>query len=136
MAFAAQTASVPSTGWWLFLTALIWAVAYDTLYAMADRADDLKIGLKSTAIFLGRFDLLAVATLQITVIMLLVYTGIENERSWIFFSGLVTAGGFIVYQLWISRHRDPGACFRAFLNNNWLGMCIFIALATDYLINP
>jgi len=136
MAFAAQTGSVPASGWWLFLSAVVWATAYDTLYAMADRADDLKIGIKSTAVFLGRYDLLAVAILHAIVILLLAYTGMVNERSWIFFLGLVCGCALIAHQLWISRYRDPHACLRAFLNNNWLGMCIFIALATDYLIYP
>ena len=134
MAFAAQTNTIPATAWWLYLTAVIWATAYDTLYAMADRSDDLNIGIKSTAIYFGRFDLLMVALLQGIVILLLAYTGFTHDRGGVFFAGLVCAFGFIAHQLWICRHRDPSLCLQAFLNNNWLGMCVFAALVIDYQV--
>jgi len=136
MAFAAQTNSVPVNGWLLFAVAVIWAVAYDTLYAMADRDDDLKIGIKSTAILFGRFDLLVVGFLQALVLLMLTFIGLQQGRGGIYLAGLACAAGFVIYQLWISRHRESAPCLRAFLNNNWLGMTVFTALVIDYMINP
>ncbi len=136
MAYSAQTNQLPIAAWILFSAAVIWAMAYDTLYAMADRADDLKIGIKSTAIWFGRFDLLLVGLFQLIVLALLVYIGLLYERGVIFYLGLVGAAGFVIYQLWLCRHRDPHLCLKAFLNNNWLGMTVFIALFADYLIKP
>lgn len=136
MAFAAQTNTLPALAWWLFLAATLWAMAYDTLYAMADRADDLAIGLKSTAIAWGRYDLLFVGILQMLVLLILAMVGLDKQRGAVFAAGLCVAAGFAIYQLWISRHRDPARCLQAFLNNNWLGMSIFIALFVDYLIYP
>ena len=134
MAFAAQVNTLPATAWWLFATAVVWATAYDTLYAMADRTDDLKIGVKSTAILFGKFDLAAIALLQSIVVVLLAYTGVMHDRGVVYFAGLAGACGFIIYQLWICRHRDPALCLKAFLNNNWLGMCVFAALFIDYQV--
>lgn len=136
MAFAAQTNSLPLGAWLLFFAAVIWAIAYDTLYAIVDREDDVKIGIKSTAIFFGHHDLLAVALSQTTMILLLAYVGQLYERGVIFYSGLCIAAALALHQLWICRHREPGRCFSAFLGNNWLGLCVFVALAADYLINP
>ena len=136
MAFSAQTNNLPYTAWWLFATALIWAMAYDTLYAMSDREDDLRIGIKSTAILFGKLDLLFVALLQAVVLMLLCIIGTDHDRGPVFYAGLLIAAGFAVYQLWISRERDPAQCLKAFLNNNWLGMSVFIALVIDYMIYP
>lgn len=136
MAFTAQTNTLPNTAWWLFAVALIWATAYDTLYAMADRDDDVKIGIKSTAILFGRFDLLIVALLQGIVLAILIAIGISHDRGFVYYAGLVGAAGFFAYQLWISRQRNSAQCLKAFLNNNWVGMCVFIALVIDYLINP
>lgn len=136
MAFTAQTNHLPAAAWILFTAAVIWAMAYDTLYAMADRADDLKIGIKSTAILFARYDLLMVGLFQLIMLGLLVYVGILYERGLLFYLGLVSAAGFAIYQLWLSRERDPALCLKAFLNNNWLGMNIFIALVVDYLIKP
>lgn len=136
MAFTAQTNALPDSAWWLFAVALIWATAYDTLYAMADRDDDLKIGIKSTAILFGRFDLLIVALLQCVVLLLLIIIGNSYDRGLVYYAGLMCAAGFFAYQLWISRERDSAQCLKAFLNNNWLGMSVFIALVIDYIINP
>ena len=111
-------------------------MAYDTLYAMADREDDLKIGIKSTAILFGRFDLPIVALLQCTVLVLLIIIGISHNRGYVYHAGLASAAAFIAYQLWISRQRVPAQCLNAFLNNNWLGMSVFIGLVIDYMINP
>ena len=136
MAYAAQINSVPAQGWWLFATAIVWSVAYDTLYAMADRADDVKIGVKSSAILFGQYDLLIVGALQMLVLMALAVIGTHAERGLIYYVGLIAASGFVIYQLWISRHRDPIKCVQAFLNNSWMGMTIFIGLVLDYAVNP
>ena len=136
MAFAAQTNTVPVLAWWLFLSAVLWAVAYDTLYAIADRPDDLKIGVKSSAILFGRYDLLAVALTQALVIVLLAGIGLHTDRGFVYFVGLLAAIGFVVYQLWLARDREPARCVQAFLNNNWLGMTVFIALAIDFALYP
>ena len=136
MAYAAQINHVPAQAWWLFATAIIWSVAYDTLYAVADRPDDLKIGVKSSAILFGRYELLIVGTLQLIVLISLALIGANAGRGFIYFCGLVLALGFVIYQLWISRHREPEKCVQAFLNNSWLGMTIFIGLVLDYAVNP
>jgi len=136
MAYAAQTNTVPAQAWWLFSTALIWSVAYDTLYAIADRPDDLKVGVKSSAILFGRYELLIVGILQVIVLVALGALGAGADRGFIFYSGLVIASGFVIYQLWICRHREPKKCVQAFLNNSWMGMTVFIGLALDYAVNP
>lgn len=136
MAFAAQSNVLSTTAWWLFAAAILWAVAYDTLYAMADREDDLKIGVKSSAILFGRYDLLMVCLLQITTLSVLAYVGWTQHRGVFYFAGLLSAGGFIVYQLNLAKDRDSQKCLQAFLNNHWLGMCVFAGLAVDYLLNP
>lgn len=136
MAFAAQINSVPGIAWWLFAAAVVWAMAYDTLYAMVDRDDDLKIGIKSTAILFGRFDLLIVGFLQAIVLVILLFIGLQQGRGGIYLAGLAGAAGFVIYQLWICRRREPTPCLQAFLNNNWMGMTVFIALVIDYKIHP
>lgn len=136
MAYAAQTNAVPAQAWWLYLAAILWALAYDTLYAMADRDDDLKIGIKSTAILFGRHDLLIVGVLQVVVIALLTFIGWQDGRGIVYFLSLLSAFGFIGYQLWIARERNPARCVQAFLNNNWLGMTVFAGLVLDYAIAP
>ena len=134
MAFAAQTNALPALAWWLYAAAILWAVAYDTLYAMADRNDDLKIGVKSSAILFGRFDLLVVGAVQILVMGMLALIGWHAGRNVIYFGGLFLSIGFVIYQLWISREREPARCVQAFLNNHWLGMTIFVALALDFAV--
>ena len=132
MAYTAQTGAIDGIGWTLFLAAVLWAVAYDTLYAMTDREDDLKIGIRSTAIRFGRYDLTLVAIAHAATLLLLAFAGVATDRGAIFHIGLLVAGGFAIHQLWIARQRDPTACFRAFLNNNWLGLVIFVALVVDF----
>jgi len=136
MAYAAQLNAVPSQAWWLFLIAVIWAVAYDTLYAIADRPDDLKIGVKSSAILFGRFDLITVGTIQVIVVSALTVIGHYADRGYIYNTGLLLSLGFVIYQLRIARFREPEKCVQAFLNNNWMGMTIFIGLVIDYWVNP
>lgn len=136
MAFAAQSNHLPPSAWWLFVAAVIWACAYDTLYAMVDRDDDLKAGIKSTAIFFGKHDLLFVGTAQTLMLLFVMLVGNLNNRSYIFLFGLCLAAFLVAKQLHDCRFRDKDKCFQAFINNHYIGMIIFIGLALDYLIFP
>jgi 4-hydroxybenzoate polyprenyltransferase len=136
MAFMAIQESIPAWAWVLFVATVVWALIYDTQYAMVDREDDLKIGIKSTAILFGRHDKLIVGALQIMMLLMLVWVGLEAVRGWAYFAGLVLAAGLALYQQWLIRDRVPKRCFVAFLNNNYFGMAIFIGLLLDYLIHP
>ncbi len=132
MAFAAEQQTLPA-GLWLIVAAIIcWTIAFDTYYAMVDREDDLKIGIKSTAILFGKYDLLIVAGLQILMLVLLIFAGYYFARGWIYTLGLVLAAGYFINQHLQARGRSKEGCFRAFLNNHRVGMIVFIALALDY----
>lgn len=133
MAFTAQAGEVTQQAWLLYAANLLWTVAYDTLYAMVDRDDDLKIGVKSTAVLFGDADKLIVALLQGLTLLTLVLVGQQLEFSWIYYLSLVVAAGFFAYQQWIIRERERASCFKAFLNNHWVGAVIFIGIFTDYL---
>ena len=135
MAFAAQSGSVPVSAWIVFCAAVIWAIAYDTLYAMVDRNDDIKVGIKSTAIFFGQHDLLMVGIAQTTMLFLMMLAGHLNSRGWIFLVSLCVAGFLIAKQLHDCRHRDRDECFKAFKNNHQVGLIIFIGLASDYFFS-
>jgi len=132
MAFAAQTGNVPTLAWVLFFINICWTVAYDTMYAMVDREDDLKIGVKSTAILFGDADKLIIGILQTFTLTGLVLVGQRLELGISFFIGLAIATGFAVYQQILIKDRDRGGCFRAFLNNNWFGLSVFAGLAASY----
>lgn len=134
MAFAAQTETVPNIAWLLFLANIIWTTVYDTFYAMADRDDDLLAGIKSTAVLFGDDDLKIQAVLQISYILVMVLIGKQLQMSWVYYLAVVAAGGFFVYQQYLSRHRDAKACLRAFLNNNWLGACMFSGIVLHYVL--
>jgi 4-hydroxybenzoate polyprenyltransferase len=135
MAFTAVTGEMPPVvAWLLFLAALLWTTAYDTMYAMCDREDDLKIGVKSTAILFGQYDRLIIGILQVLTLVLLAVVGILSGRGLWFWLGLLVAAGFSVYQQWLIRNREPIPSLHAFLNNHWLGMAVFIGLATDYTL--
>jgi 4-hydroxybenzoate polyprenyltransferase len=134
MAFAAQTGTVPAVAWLLFTAAVLWATVYDTMYAMVDREDDLRIGVKSTAILFGAHDRLIIGVLQALVLSLLALAGLQWGLGAAYFAGLGTAAGLAVYQQHLIRRREPAACFRAFLNNNWFGAAIFCGLLVHYLI--
>ncbi len=136
MAFAAQSGHTPASAWWLFAAAVIWASAYDTLYAMVDREDDVKVGIKSTAIFWGKYDLVFVGAAQTMMLLLVMWVGFSNQRGWVFFAGLCLAALLVAKQLHDCRDRDPKECFKAFINNHYVGMAIFIGLAIDYLLSP
>ena len=132
MAFAAQIETVPPVAWLLLLANVSWVTVYDTMYAMVDRSDDLKIGVRSTAILFGDSDRHIIAVLQIMTLAALYLVGkILRAGSW-YDAGLIGGAVFFVYQLWLIRDRDRESCFRAFLNNNYFGMSVFIGLALEY----
>lgn len=135
MAFAAQTGSVPAASWLLFFATLLWALAYDTMYAIADREDDLKIGVKSAAILFGRFDRLAIGFLQVSMLGTLAWAGLSFGLGLPYYLGLGAAAGFSVYQQIMIRDRDPKLSFNAFLNNNYVGLVIFAGIVADYLLH-
>lgn len=132
MAFVAQSNALPAALWLIFFANLFWTVGYDTAYAMEDREDDLKIGVKSTAVFFGDYDRLAIGVLQLITLVLLGLAGMAFERGAIFYLGLVGMLGFFVWQQWLIRDRQRGPCLRAFLNNHYAGMWLFVMLAADY----
>lgn len=134
MAFAAENGGVPVAAWWFFLATVSWALAYDTMYAITDRADDLKIGVKSTAILLGRYDRMGIGAMQFLTLALLVLGGTKFDRGPLYYGGLLAAAGFALYEQYLIRDREPQACFRAFLNNHYFGMAVFVGLALDYLV--
>jgi len=132
MAFAALTGDVPPVAWVLFAANIAWAVAYDTAYAMVDRDDDLKVGVKSTAILFGRYDRLMVGVHHAVTLGLLAAVGFMAGRGPLYHAGLVLAAGIAVYQQYLIRDRSRDGCFRAFLNNNWFGAAVFAGLVVDY----
>ena len=132
MAFAAETNHVPAVAWLLLSVNVVWSVIYDTLYAMVDRDDDILVGLKSTAILFGRHDLLVVRVLKVLMVLLLLWVGLMLELSWPWYLAIaISAGLFIMQQVW-ARDRDPAACFRAFMNNNRVGLVLFAGLIGHY----
>lgn len=135
MAYAALNNTLPDLNNWLvFLTAVVWTTMYDTMYGMADREEDLKLGLKSTAILFGDNDKLIVGLMQLTVIILLALVGALSSLGGFYYLSVIGASAFFVYQQFLIKDRDSKLCFLAFLNNNWFGMVVFIGLALDYLI--
>jgi len=133
MAFAAETGEVAPAAWLILLINVIWSVIYDTLYAMVDRDDDISIGLKSTAILFGRFDLLILRLLKVVMIALLIWLGLLLQLSWPWFAGVAVATGLFAWQQIRVRDRDREACFKAFLNNNWVGVAIWAGLLAAYV---
>ena len=133
MAFAAQTAELPLLAWLVFAINVVWAVIYDTLYAMVDRDDDLKIGVKSTAILFGRFDRVILACLMIAMVAMLSGLGLWQGLGWSWFAATGLVAACFTYQLWLARRRAREDCFRAFLNNNWVGLIILLGLLGHYL---
>jgi 4-hydroxybenzoate polyprenyltransferase len=132
MAFAAQLEYVPRIAWLLLLANVLWVTVYDTMYAMVDRDDDIRIGVKSTAILFGDSDRHIIAVLQVMTLVTLYLVGkIIRAGAW-YNAGLAAGAMFFIYQLWLIRARDREGCFRAFLNNNYFGMSVFIGLALEY----
>lgn len=133
MSYAALWGEIPLEAWVLLAANIFWAIAYDTQYAMVDRADDLKIGIKTSAISFGRYDLIAIALCYCITLALLGWVGWQRGLGLAFFGGLATAAGIALYHLWLIRERDPQQCFRAFLHNTWFGAAVFGGIALSYL---
>jgi 4-hydroxybenzoate polyprenyltransferase len=136
MAYAAVWKALPLVGWLLLLATVFWAIAYDTEYAMVDRDDDLKIGVKSSAILFGRYDVLGVLTAHALFLGMMTGIGWWQLRGPFYFAGLTIASVLVVYQYFLIRNRSREGCFRAFLNNNWVGCVIFVGIAIDWWLNP
>ncbi|MFC1749944.1 4-hydroxybenzoate octaprenyltransferase [Pseudomonadota bacterium] len=133
MAFAAQTGSVSIEAWLLLLATVLWATAYDTMYAMVDRPDDLKIGVKSTAILFGAADRVIIGIIQTLLMLVLIMVGQRLELGMFYFSCLFVAAMLMVYQQYLIRDRDGMKCFKAFLNNNWVGIAVFVGVVGHYM---
>ncbi|MGL4448234.1 MAG: 4-hydroxybenzoate octaprenyltransferase [Shewanella sp.] len=134
MAYAAQTGEVPMAAWWLFAANWCWTVAYDTMYAMVDRDDDLKVGIKSTAILFGEYDRQIIGLFQIAALLCFIAAGWSADRGLLYGLGILTFVGFSTYQQMLIFGRERAPCFKAFLNNNWAGLALFIGLGADYLV--
>lgn len=134
MVFMALTETVPANAWLLYIATVIWALIYDTEYAMVDREDDLKIGVKSTAILFGEYDRLMIGLLQLSLLGLLVLVGFKFGFGNFYYLSLAVGGIFFLQQQQLISKRHPEECFNAFMNNNSFGMTIFIGLVVDYLV--
>ncbi len=134
MVFAAQTGAVPNVAWLLFIATVLWATAYDTMYAMVDRVDDLRIGVKSTAILFGEADRAIIGLLQALFFVVLLIVGEQLEMGLFYYGGLGVAGLSALYQQYLIRDRNILRCFRAFLNNNTFGAVIFIGMVLHYAL--
>ncbi len=132
MAFAAQTGVVPKQAWLLYVAALLWTVAYDTMYSMVDREDDLKIGVKSTAILFGDYDRIMIAVFQLLFLLTLFLVGLDLEYSGIYYLGLGLAALILGYEQFLIADRVPAHCFAAFLNNHWVGAIVFAGIIGHY----
>ncbi|MGA0023653.1 MAG: 4-hydroxybenzoate octaprenyltransferase [Burkholderiales bacterium] len=136
MAYAAMWKNVPVAAWALLAATMLWAIAYDTEYAMVDRDDDLKIGVKSSAILFGRGDVLGVMVFHALFLGVMTWFGWQQLRGAYYFGGLTVASALVIYQYMLIRTRTRDGCFRAFLNNNWVGCVIFIGVALDWWLGP
>ena len=134
MAFAAQTESLPQAAWLIYVITVLWAVVYDTMYAMVDREEDIKAGAKSTAILFGEGDRLIIGVLQLMMFFALYSLGQQQSLHAPYYIGLLVALALAIYHQYLIRSREPKACFSAFLHNNWLGAAIFAGLLADYVI--
>jgi 4-hydroxybenzoate polyprenyltransferase len=134
MAYAAVYAGVPLLGWWLFWLNVLWVLAYDTEYAMVDREDDHKLGLRTSAIFFGRSDVAIVALCYVAYLGGMAYVGHYWRAGSLYYAGLGVAFGCAVWHVLLIRTRDPDRCFRAFLHNHWLGLAVFGGIAADFVV--
>jgi 4-hydroxybenzoate polyprenyltransferase len=132
MSFSAQINATPTIAWIMFIAVVLWALVYDTMYAMVDKVDDLKIGVKSTAILFGDYDRHIMAVLQVIILGLLITVGGMAGSGWAYYTGLFVAAGLSLYQQTLIFHRDKTLCFKAFLNNNWFGLAVFVGILVDY----
>jgi 4-hydroxybenzoate polyprenyltransferase len=133
MAFAAETGKLPRVAWVLYIAAVMWAAIYDTVYAMVDREDDLKIGVKSSAILFADMDKVIIFVMQAMMIWALVLAGQSMQFGEWYYAGLTGAGLLFLYQQWLIRDRNPAGCLRAFLNNQYVGMVIFVGILLQYI---
>lgn len=133
MAFAAQTGSVPAMAWLVLIATVLWAVSYDTMYAMVDREDDLRVGVKSTAILFGNEDRLIIGIIQGLLIVVLCVIGVRMELGGMYYIGVAAAASLALYQQYLIHDREPARCMRAFQNNHWLGLAVFTGLLAHYL---
>jgi 4-hydroxybenzoate polyprenyltransferase len=133
MAYAAQYGKLVPVAWALMIANMFWVVAYDTEYSMVDREDDRRLGLKSSAILLGRYDVAGVIASHLVFLLMLVYIGVWQVMGPLYYAGILVAAGFAGYQYRLIATRDRDACFKAFLNNNWVGCAIFVGIAGDLL---
>ena len=133
MAFAAQTGELPLIVWLLMAANLLWVIAYDTEYAMVDRDDDLKIGIKTSAITFGHFDVMGIMLCHAGFLSIMIGIGLMQKLGFAYYVGLIAASGLIIYQYRLIRERDPALCFRAFLHNNWVGAVVFAGIMLSYL---
>jgi len=134
MAWAAEAGSISQMAWLLFTANVLWTVAYDTFYAMVDRDDDLKVGIKSTAILFGEADRAIVAILQTMVVIILMIIGNQADLGTLYYLGLVAMACLFIYQQFLARERSREGCFKAFLNNNWAGFAVFTGLVIDLMV--
>lgn len=134
MAFAAQVDAVPPLAWWMLAANILWAIAYDTEYAMVDREDDRKIGIRTSALLFGRFDVVAIMLCYAAMLAILVGVGMMLGRKWPYYLGLAVAAAIALYHYSLIRQRESTRCFRAFLHNNWLGAAVFCGLFASYLV--
>jgi len=132
MAFAAQQNALPPGLWWLFTANLLWTVVFDTQYAMVDRDDDLKVGIKSTAVLFGSADRLIIGVLQLLCLACWVMAGLTFGLGIWYGAALTVVAGLFLYHQWLIRERERSACFRAFLHNNWVGLAVFAGIVLDY----
>lgn len=133
MAYAAQEIPLDASTWLLYIATVLWTVAYDTFYAMVDREDDLKIGVKSTAILFGDADKIIIGLLQGLTLLALLFVGLQKHLGLFFYLSLAVASGLFIWQQWITKNKNPEDCFRAFLHNNWVGVVVFVGVFLDYL---
>jgi 4-hydroxybenzoate polyprenyltransferase len=133
MAFAAQTGALPRVAWVLYIAAVVWASMYDTIYAMIDREDDLKIGVKSSAILFADMDRLLIGVMQVMMLGALVLVGRNLQFGRPYQAGLAAAGVLFLWQQWLIRKREPAACLRAFLNNQYVGLVVFVGIMLQYV---
>jgi 4-hydroxybenzoate polyprenyltransferase len=134
MSFAAQTGSVPAVAWALLAANIFWAIAYDTEYAMVDRDDDIKIGIKTSALTFGKYDVLAVMLCYSATLGILATVGWWQKLGWVYFAGLAVAAGVATYHFTLIHRREREKCFKAFLHNNWFGAAVFTGIALDYML--
>ncbi len=132
MAYAAQTKGLPAMTWWLLLANIFWTMAYDTEYAMVDRDDDRKIGIRTSAILFGRYDVAAVMLCHAAFLAVMAGVGWSLKLAWPYYAGLLCALALAVYQYVLIHDRDPQSCFRAFQDNNWVGAAVFAGIVLVY----